>query len=116
MIPDSVPHKNELEQAGITALEQIPRSKAELVALPGIGSAKADQILAALASLADATEPDLDIDENPERGTVRVRLAKNASVGRIVFGRTVIERNRTATISATDFERLAATYGLELAD
>lgn len=46
---DNVPHREFLERAGIMTLAEIPRDKAALVAIKGIGEGRADDILAFLA-------------------------------------------------------------------
>jgi hypothetical protein len=52
-LPADFPGKDALEAAGIGALEDVPRSGAELTAIPGIGAATANKILTWLRQKAD---------------------------------------------------------------
>jgi len=125
MIPDSIPYRDLLETNGITELEQIPTTKTGLTALDGIGPAKADGILKALEALPEASEPEASEPEVPATAPVQLkrrswpalcRLKKDADYYAVVVGGVEIRRDKAAMLSQDDYERLAGTYGLELAD
>ena len=44
-LPDDFPGKDALEQAGIISLGEVPRLGADLIEIPGIGTATANKIL-----------------------------------------------------------------------